>query len=66
MSVLVSTTYSIMPEAKTLAGYRAAIQALIAAGAPTTTLVVVDEAKGITISVVDPVVRRAISTWAER
>ena len=64
MAVVVSTTYSITPDTKTLDGYKKAIQALIDAGAPVNTIVLVSEQAGISITTTDPVVRAAIGDWA--
>ena len=65
MAVLVQTTYSITPDALTIAGYITALEALKAAGAPATTAVTITQQGGISVTVADRAVINAIADWVE-
>ena len=64
MAVQVSTTYTITPENKTIAGYITALTMLKEAGAPVDTAVLITENGGISITIADHEVRNAIRVWA--
>ena len=64
MAVLVQTTYSITPDALTIAGYITALEALKAAGAPATTIVTISPQGAISVTIADHNVIAAIADWA--
>ena len=65
MAVLVQTTYSITPDPLTIAGYITALEALKAAGAPANTAVTITTQGGISVTIADHNVIRAIADWVE-
>ena len=60
-TVNVQTTYTITPDVKTIAGYIAALRALVAAGAPDTTLVAFAPGGDVSITITDRAVINAIA-----
>ena len=63
MAVVVTTTFTITPSPKTLAGYKTALQALIDAGAPSDANVSISTDGAISITVADNNTRVAIQEW---
>lgn len=65
MAVLVQTTYSITPDALTIAGYITALEALKTAGAPATTSVTITAQGGISVTIANRAVIDAIADWVD-
>lgn len=64
-TVNVSTTYAIVPDAKTIAGYQAALAALYTAGAPSATQVSFTSDGDLRVTISDRAAITVMSRWVE-